>query len=159
MKLIYTTDSFPLVAAPAAVASGSDDPTPADNLPLRVLLVEDHADTNEALTMLLQLRGYSVVSALDVRSGVELAAKHVIDVLISDLGLPDGDAGEVMREVAYRYSAVGIALSGYGMEDDFRKSKAFGFSHHLVKPVEIVRLEGMLNDIANRTSGETPICG
>jgi CheY-like chemotaxis protein len=96
------------------------------------------------------MRGYPVVSALNVRTAVELAGLHEIDVLISDLGLPDGNAGEAMHEVAARYSAIGIALSGYGMEEDMRVSRDYGFDYHLVKPVEVGRLESILRDIASR---------
>ena len=106
------------------------------------------AKSKSQLTMLLELRGYSVVSALNVRTAVELAGRHEIDVLISDLGLPDGNAGEAMHEVATRYSAVGIALSGFGMEEDMRASRDHGFDYHLVKPVEVGRLESILREIA-----------
>jgi signal transduction histidine kinase/DNA-binding response OmpR family regulator len=144
------TVSFPTAAPPC---EGNETPanlTANTGLPLRILLLEDHVDTNDSLTMLLELRGYSVVSAFNVRSAVELAGLHEIDVLISDLGLPDGNAGEVMREVATRHAAVGIALSGYGMEEDMRVSRGHGFDHHLVKPVEVGRLESLLREIASR---------
>jgi CheY-like chemotaxis protein len=91
---------------------------------------------------------------LTVRSAIEIAGGNEIDVLISDIGLPDGDAGETMREVAKRYCAVGIALSGYGMEEDMRISRDFGFSHHLVKPVEVGRLDALLADIARGPRGK-----
>jgi len=140
--------SFPTVEAPSRkdddlVSTASDAVTP-----LRIMLVEDHADTNETLTMMLKLRGYSVISALNVRSAIELAAQHEFDVLISDLGLPDGEAKEVLQEVASRYGAMGIALSGYGMDHDIRSSKDSGFSHHLVKPVQVSRLDALLREIA-----------
>jgi CheY-like chemotaxis protein len=83
-----------------------------------------------------------------VRSAIELAASHEFDVLISDLGLPDGEAKEVLQEVAGRYGAVGIALSGYGMDHDIRSSKESGFSHHLVKPVQVSRLDALLREIS-----------
>ena len=135
-----------VMQAPAEPAGAAD----ANGSPLRILLIEDHVDTNDALTMLLQLRGYSVISALNVRTAVELAATHEVDVLISDLGLPDGDAGEAMRVVGDRYSAVGITLSGYGMEEDLKVSRDYGFSHHLVKPVDVGRLEAILREIGSR---------
>jgi signal transduction histidine kinase/DNA-binding response OmpR family regulator len=146
--------SFPVAVAPSKVSDAEAKAAAGSASPLRILLLEDHVDTNEALTLFLQLRGYSVLSALTVRSAIEIAGGNEIDVLISDIGLPDGDAGETMREVAQRYSAVGIALSGYGMEEDMRISRDFGFSHHLVKPVEVGRLDALLADIARGPRGK-----
>lgn len=140
--------SFPTVEAPSRKDADLVSTTSDAVTPLRILLVEDHADTNETLTMMLKLRGYSVISALNVRSAIELAAQHEFDVLISDLGLPDGEAKEVLHEVAGRYGAVGIALSGYGMDHDIRSSKESGFSHHLVKPVQVSRLDALLREIS-----------
>jgi two-component system CheB/CheR fusion protein len=111
---------------------------------LRILLVEDHPDTNESLALLLELRGHSVTSALNVKSALGIASLQDFDLLLSDLGLPDGNAGEVMKVVADRNGAVGVALSGYGMDKDFEMSRGYGFSHHLVKPVEIARLDQIL---------------
>ena len=111
---------------------------------LRILLLEDHVDTNESLTLLLELRGYSVTSALNVTTAMEIAAREEFDLLLSDLGLPDGSPGDVMKKVAEQNGTVGIALSGFGMEKDFETSRGFGFSHHLVKPVDVARLEELL---------------
>ncbi len=133
------------VAETSAVVSGHS--------PMRILLVEDHVDTNISLTMLLELRGYLVVSAYNVESAARIAAERDFDVLISDLGLPDGTAGDVMSVVAGRSSAVGIAISGYGMEEDVRRSHSYGFSYHLVKPVEVARLEEILGRLSSSRYG------
>ncbi|MEO7098411.1 MAG: response regulator [Luteolibacter sp.] len=138
---------FPLSAAPITQALDCTVPPAANHVPLRILLVEDHADTNEALRMMLEMRGYSVLSALNVKSALELAAVNEIDVLISDLGLPDGNAGEAMALVAKRYAAPGIALSGYGMEEDQKRSREYGFRYHLVKPVDVTRLDSILRQL------------
>ena len=122
---------------PAAIEQGKK---------LRVLLLEDHVDTNEALTMLLELRGYTVTPALDVSSALEIASRQDFDLLLSDLGLPDGSPGEVMKLVAARNGTIGIALSGLGMEKDFERSRSLGFRHHLVKPVDVGRLEEVLQE-------------
>jgi CheY-like chemotaxis protein len=118
---------------------------------LRILLVEDHPDTNESLTMLLELRGYTVTSALTVATALEIASGQDFDLLLSDLGLPDGNAGEVMKVVAARNGAIGVALSGFGMEQDFEMSRGYGFSHHLVKPVEVARLDEILQSCSKRS--------
>lgn len=140
--------SFPTVVAPSQKDPGLASPVADTPAVLRILLVEDHADTNETLTMLLKLRGYSVVSAMNVRSAIEIANQQEFDVLISDLGLPDGEAKEVLEVLFTRYGTIGIALSGYGMDHDIRSSKENGFSHHLVKPVQVTRLELLLRELA-----------
>jgi len=127
---------------PAAVEQGKK---------LRLLLLEDHPDTNEALTMLLELRGYTVTSALNVSTALEIASREDFDLLLSDLGLPDGSPGEVMKMVAARNNTVGIALSGLGMEKDFERSRSLGFRHHLVKPVDVGRLEEVLQECGKST--------
>jgi CheY-like chemotaxis protein len=71
------------------------------------------------------------------------------DVLISDIGLPDGDGHGLIRAAKRRQSLKGIALSGFGMEDDRRNSKESGFDYHLTKPIEFQRLESVLREIAS----------
>jgi signal transduction histidine kinase/DNA-binding response OmpR family regulator len=112
---------------------------------LRILLLEDHPDTNESLRLLLELRGYTVSSALNVAAALELASKQDFDLLLSDLGLPDGSPEPVMKKVASRNGTIGVALSGFGMEKDIEMSRSFGFSHHLVKPVDVGRLMEILD--------------
>jgi len=140
---------FPIATAPTTMIPVSSSSLVSERvMPLRILLVEDHADTNEALRMLLAMRGYHVLSALNVKSALELAKGNEIDVLISDLGLPDGNAGQTMELVAARYAAPGIALSGYGMEEDKARSREFGFRYHLVKPVDVKRLDSILRQLS-----------
>ena len=116
--------------------------------PLRILLVEDHEDTNRSLTNLLRRRGYHVQSALNFRSAVDLSAKEPFDVLISDLALPDGNGIDLMRKLNANGPVVGIALTGFGMEDDIRKSKEAGFQHHLVKPIDLNKLDSLIQQSA-----------
>jgi CheY-like chemotaxis protein/anti-sigma regulatory factor (Ser/Thr protein kinase) len=115
---------------------------------MRVLLVEDHEDTNRSLTRLLQLRGYHVQSARDVRSALALTESAEFDVLISDLGLPDGSGIDLMRAIQADRPLLGIALTGYGMEEDIRKSRDAGFKHHLVKPIDVNMLDSFLQESA-----------
>ena len=116
---------------------------------MRVLLVEDHEDTNRSLTRLLQLRGYHVQSARDVRSALALTEGGEFDVLISDLGLPDGSGIDLMRAIQTDRPLLGIALTGYGMEEDIRKSRDAGFKHHLVKPIDVNMLDSFLQESAS----------
>jgi CheY-like chemotaxis protein len=90
------------------------------------------------------LRGYRVSSAMNVTAALELASNEDFDLLLSDLGLPDGSPEPVMKKVAARNGTVGVALSGFGMEKDIEMSRGFGFSHHLVKPVDVGRLMEIL---------------
>jgi signal transduction histidine kinase/CheY-like chemotaxis protein len=113
---------------------------------MRILLVEDHEDTNRSLTNLLRRRGYHVQPALTVQSALDLAAAEQFDVLISDIGLPDGSGIDLMRRLNSERPLFGIALTGYGMEDDIRKSYDGGFNHHLVKPVDLNKLDGLIQE-------------
>jgi signal transduction histidine kinase/response regulator RpfG family c-di-GMP phosphodiesterase len=122
---------------------------------MRILLVEDHEDTNRSLTSLLRRRGYHVQPALNVKSALDLAAREEFDVLISDIGLPDGSGIDIMRRLHSERPLFGIALTGYGMEDDVRKSYDGGFSHHLVKPVDLNKLDGLIQESAvARSNGD-----
>ena len=113
----------------------------------KVLLVEDHADTAKALSRLLSLSGFKVEIADTVHAAHELAdAKH-FDLLISDIGLPDGSGLDVVRHVKGCYEIPAIALSGYGMEDDIKRSLEAGFAEHLVKPINIAQLQEVIETL------------
>src|SRR5256714_242677 len=111
---------------------------------MRILLVEDHEDTNRSLTNLLRRRGYYVQSAASLQSALELSAKEEFDVLISDLGLPDGSGIELMQKLSSARPLVGIALTGFGMEEDIRKTREAGFKYHLVKPIDLTKLDQLI---------------
>ena len=107
----------------------------------RLLVVEDHADTQHSLTRLLERRGYEVRAVAEVAEALAAASDFAFDVLISDMGLPDGSGLDLIERLAARSPVKGIALSGFGMEEDVRRSKAAGFSEHLTKPVDINKLD------------------
>jgi signal transduction histidine kinase/response regulator RpfG family c-di-GMP phosphodiesterase len=111
---------------------------------MRVLLVEDHEDTNRSLTQLLRRRGYHVQPAHSVKDALAAAAQEQFDVLVSDIGLPDGSGIDLMEKLKSDHPIFGIALTGFGMEDDLRKSRDVGFNHHLVKPVDLNRLDALI---------------
>jgi HAMP domain-containing protein/signal transduction histidine kinase/CheY-like chemotaxis protein len=121
-------------------------PRTAQRQAMRILLVEDHEDTNRSLTNLLRRRGYHVQSACDVRSARDLSSKEEFDVLISDLGLPDGSGMDLMQALRAERPVLGIALTGFGMESDIRKSQEAGFKHHLVKPIDVNKLDSFLQE-------------
>jgi CheY-like chemotaxis protein len=111
---------------------------------LRVLFVEDHEDSNRSLTALLKRRGYDVYSAYDVASAVSAAENFPFDVLVSDMGLPDGTGNDLIAQLSQNRSVFGIALTGYGMENDIQESQSAGFRHHLIKPVDLNRLDELI---------------
>jgi PAS domain S-box-containing protein len=107
---------------------------------LRLLIVEDHEDTARALSRLMTKAGYEVSIAGNVATALALAGRETFDLLISDLGLPDGTGYDVMTGLQKIQPLPGIAMSGYGMEGDVRRSREAGFGDHLVKPVEVPKL-------------------
>lgn len=98
--------------------------------------------TRTVLTRLLTRSGHSVVVAGSVAEATALIDRDSFDVIVSDLGLPDGSGFDFMREVQRPIPA--IALSGYGTEDDLRLTCETGFFAHLVKPVNIGELRAAL---------------
>jgi len=128
-------------------------PVPARQTTRRILLVEDHEDSNRSLTNLLQRRGYEVHSALDLQSALDLGSKVQFDVLVSDLALPDGSGIDLIRTLRSKRMVLGIALTGFGMEEDIRRGREAGFQHHLVKPIDLNKLDSLIQN-ADITSSE-----
>jgi CheY-like chemotaxis protein len=115
---------------------------------LRILLVEDHEPTRTALAQLLTRRTYDVMTAATIAEALHLAGTQTFNLLISDIGLPDGSGYDLMAELRQRGSLRGIALTGYGMEQDLARSHEAGFVAHLTKPVRVQFLEAALNAAA-----------
>ncbi|HWE97129.1 MAG TPA: ATP-binding protein [Tepidisphaeraceae bacterium] len=111
---------------------------------LRILLVEDHPDTREVLARLLRASSFAVKTAASVEAALQLAAMEAFDIVVSDLGLPDGTGYDLMKQIRDRHGIKGIALSGYGMEEDLRRSREAGFLDHIVKPVNVSQLVAVL---------------
>lgn len=124
----------PLVYLDAPVASG----------PVEILLVEDHNDTARVLRRVLEHAGYAVKHAGNVARAQEIAATDSFDLVISDLGLPDGSGLDLMRSLQTTHNLPGIALSGFGTEEDLRASAAAGFAEHLTKPVDWPQLRAAI---------------
>src|SRR5437773_6511855 len=110
----------------------------------RILLVDDHADTCEALKRLLTTRGHTVTVRHDMHSALETAENDQFDLLICDVGLPDASGVELMTRLRGNSSIRGIAISGFGTMADIEKSLAAGFAEHLVKPVNAERLDAAI---------------
>jgi PAS domain S-box-containing protein len=120
---------------------------------LRVLLVEDHPDTLEVLARLLDGANYAVRTASTVATALKLAAGERFDVVVSDLGLPDGTGYDLMKQLRDRHGIKGIALSGYGMEQDQQRSRDVGFLDHVVKPVNVNQLLAVIRRIVSNPTG------
>jgi CheY-like chemotaxis protein len=121
---------------------------------LRILLVEDHADTALILTRLLTKMGHDVVHAGSVAGALKAAEKESggqgIDLVISDVGLPDGSGFDMMKTLAAAYGLDGIALSGFGSDSDFERSVAAGFSRHLIKPINVLLLRKTIAELTTK---------
>ncbi len=114
---------------------------------VQILLVEDHEDTARVLRRILEHNGFSVAHADSLARARELAGSQKFDVIVSDLGLPDGNGLDLMRELHSAHGLVGIALSGFGSDEDRAASFAAGFSEHLTKPVDWPQLRAALDKV------------
>ena len=115
---------------------------------MRVLVVEDHPDTAEVIARLLRASGYVVKTAHTAAVALQFAAAEPFDVIVSDIGLPDATGYDLMKEIKSRYPMKGIAMSGYGMDEDLRKSREAGFSDHIVKPANVAQLDRSIRRVA-----------
>ncbi len=109
-----------------------------------ILIVEDHNDTRATLQRLLERRGYRVTAANSAEQALAEAGAGQFDLVISDLGLPDMTGNELMSLLRDRHGLPGIAVSGYGMEEDVARSRDAGFLHHLTKPIQLDRLAELI---------------
>jgi signal transduction histidine kinase len=127
-------------------------PRTAPERPLHILLVEDHADTAEAMADLLRMTGREVTVAGSVAEGLAAVRNRHhngrINLVLSDIGLPDGSGLDLMAELSRRYGLPGIALTGYGMDEDVARSREAGFTCHLTKPVSLEQLETAIRQVA-----------
>ncbi len=122
-------------------------PTLAGNtLQHKILLVDDHEDTCLGMKLLLERRGYRVQIAHTIGKALELAEREKFELLISDLGLPDGTGFDLMEKLRGQ-GLRGIALSGFGMESDIERSREAGFSEHMIKPINLERLDSILKKV------------
>lgn len=131
------TDAIPVERAAPTLSRG-------DGGPLRILLVEDNQDTTLAMVTLLGMSGHSVDAAATVADARSMASNGHYDLLISDLGLPDGNGMDVVRAFAQHQSAPSIAMTGYGMDEDIRRCRDAGFTAHVTKPVGFDRLNELI---------------
>jgi PAS domain S-box-containing protein len=143
---VLTLPAVPTAARGGPGKSGGPPSAPATRA-RKILLVEDHDDTRRSMARLLGRR-HEVRDANSIAAALEIAGSEPFDLVISDLGLPDGSGLDLMRELRQRSGLRGICLSGFGMEDDLARSADAGFTRHLTKPVDLDKLQAAIDTIA-----------
>ena len=143
------TVELPLIDVPAHAAFPRQ-PAPLRReagRPLNVLLVEDHEPTLRVMERLLRQIGHRVTGVTSVASATAAAGRDGFDLIISDLGLPDGSGFDFIRPLREKYAGRAIALTGYGMDSDIAASREAGFAEHLTKPVDFEALDSAIRRI------------
>lgn len=144
-RFIVTLDTIP-VAEPAAPPV-AESPTTADR-PSRILLVEDDVVTVRVLARLLRSSGFDVTTAGSVAEASDVAQGGGFDLVVSDIGLPDGTGWDLMPRLREQGIHRGIALTGFGLDEDEQRSREAGFLTHLTKPVDFPKLEEAIRQAA-----------
>ena len=116
----------------------------------RILVVDDHGDTLRSMKLLLTRLGYRVFAAENMTEALRIAEEHDFDILLSDIGLPDGSGHELLRRIRTKREVPALALSGFGMDEDIERSRDAGFADHLTKPVSIDRLRSAIAELESR---------
>jgi CheY-like chemotaxis protein len=136
------SDSLPAAAAPARKKR-------------TILLVEDHADTAAALSRLLQARGHAVQTASSAAEALLIFKPGAFDLIICDIGLPDGNGYNLLNSIRQIDSIAAIALTGFGMTTDIARANEAGFDAHLTKPVDFHKLDSVIAKISTAPSTST----
>jgi CheY-like chemotaxis protein len=127
-------------------SDGDEEPTAAKSS-LRILIVDDNRDGADSLGMLLRIMGNDIRTAYDGQEGVDVAGEFQPEVILFDIGMPKLNGYEAcrsIREQSWGKGVVLIAVTGWGQDDDRRRSHEAGFDHHMVKPVDPKALMEML---------------
>jgi CheY-like chemotaxis protein len=124
----------------------------------RILVVDDNADTVRGMCRLLKLLGHSVHAVYDGPSALEAAREYHPQFVLLDIGLPGMDGYEVARKLRQEGNCQAsiIAISGYGQEEDRRRSRDAGIDYHLVKPIDHNQLFELLAHPGARSSSLSP---
>ncbi|HSP45984.1 MAG TPA: response regulator [Chthoniobacterales bacterium] len=113
----------------------------------RILLVDDHEDTLRSMGLLLRRLGYEVLSADTTSDALRIAEEQPFDILLSDIGLPDGSGLELLKRIRQTRDVPALAVSGFGMDEDVERSRNAGFFDHLTKPVSIDQLQAAIAEL------------
>jgi CheY-like chemotaxis protein len=115
---------------------------------LRILVVEDHSDTLDALSRLLDHFGHEISTADDARSALDMINAKEFDVVLCDIALPDGNGYDVIAQAKQKRDIKAVALSAFAGRDDIERGRKAGFDFHLAKPVDFHELRSVLGQIA-----------
>jgi signal transduction histidine kinase len=148
-----------------AAATGTAAPAERSHAPragadaLDILVIEDNDDAADTLAAWLEELGHRVLVARTGPTGLDLVLAHKPDVVLCDVGLPEMDGVEVcqrVRQMAREFRPYMVALTGWGMEEDRRRTAEAGFDHHLVKPVALDALSELLKNVVAKSSRPLP---
>lgn len=148
--ILLPTVTAPAVetAVPPALGAGADER-------LAILLVEDHADTAEVMASLMRGLGHDVTVASSVAGAIAATQAAPFDLVVSDIGLPDGTGIDFIGDFRQRSQVPAVALTGFGTDEDVRRCLAAGFTSHLTKPVNFIQLEELIQRAAaGKSSGD-----
>jgi len=144
------------LAPPTEVHAVPPAPAPhaGAGAPLRVLVVDDNVDAAKMLGHLLTMAGHDVSLAHDGPAALAAASAAPLDLVLLDIGLPrmDGYAVAARLRADGHAATVLVAVTGYGQEDDIRRSRDAGFDHHLVKPINFAQLRPIVVEVCGRRS-------
>jgi hypothetical protein len=115
---------------------------------LRILVVEDHSETLEALSRLLSHFGHKVSVADSAQNAMNMIDSKEFDVVLCDIALPDGSGYDVIAEAKRKRPVKAVALSGFAATEDIQRGRQAGFDFHLAKPVDFHELRSVLGKIA-----------
>lgn len=118
--------------------------------PLRILIIENHEVTAKFISLFLERSGHQVTVTPDGQTALSRGDLANIDVILSDIGLPDVNGWDLMRQLRPRTHAYAVAMSGFGDEADVQRSFAAGYQYHLMKPFVPAALEDVLRNIEPR---------
>ena len=138
---------LPLLDLPQETSVNEGSELPQHAGPRRVLVVDDNRDAAEIMTVLLEIWGHQVRIAYSGPDALGVAAEYRPDAALLDIGLPGMSGFEVarrLRELPGWDGVMLVAVTGYGQDEDLRRSREAGFDHHLTKPVEPARLQSLL---------------
>ena len=149
-KIDALRHSNPRVPVPLGKGEMSDDRTTgAYNLgkSLRILVVEDHQETLQALSRLLRHFGHEISLAEGAQNALNIIDSKELDVVLCDIALPDGSGYDLIAEAKRKRPVKAVALTGFGAPDDIERGKEAGFDYHLTKPVDFHELRSVLGQI------------
>ena len=115
---------------------------------LRILVVEDHSDTRQALSRLLSHFGHEISLADRAQTALNIIGSKEFDVVLCDIALPDGSGYDVIAEAKRKRPVKAVALTGFGATEDIERGKQAGFDFHLTKPVDFHELRAVLGQVA-----------